>query len=482
MSSISRFRFPLAGLLIFITLIISGCTPGRVTANDVTKSSPTTTLPVADGLKVVRKQQISSRLIDFTFKTTALNFLVHVDVLLPTNYMADTSKRYPVIYLLHGGSAGPNTGLEYQSWIDSGNAVSLTANLPVICVMPEAGSGGWYTNWYNDNKGGSPQWQTFHINQLVPFIDHTFRTINNRDQRAIVGLSMGGYGSFEYAAQFPDVFSIAASFSGAVDIAYPPNIAGPMAKVIVGKMAEGDGGKATSPFGSFSRDQIIWRGHDPADLVQNLSNTKLLLFSGNGTPGPLDSSATVSDFSTGIEKIVYLATVEMEFQLLKYHISAFTDNYGPGTHSWPYWQRDLQQSLPIIMKDFTDNKAWPLNFTYSSISKSFTQWGYSISFNRKVTEMATLRGLSKTKFQILGSGSADITTPSFFKQGEWYTVTIGSGSKTTKLKEQTITVKADSRRRLTFNVRLGPTDTVTEYSPGWKASDTKEYTATITIK
>ena len=468
-------------VVLIVALPESSCTSVKVQSERILSSNPTTTLPISSSLKVINEQHVSSRLINFTMKTNALSFIVHLDVLLPSDYASNPKERYPVIYLLHGGTSGPNTGMEYQQWIDSGNATALTANLPVICVMPEAGSGGWYTNWYNNGKGGSPQWQTFHVLQLVPFIDHNFRTVDNRNDRAIVGLSMGGYGSFEYASQFPDIFGIAASFSGAVDIAYPPNVAGPMAKVIVGIMAKGDGGTPTSPFGSFSKNQIIWRGHDPADLVQNLSNTKLLLFTGNGTPGPLDDSATTNGFSTGIEKIVYLSTVEMEFQLLKYHIKFYADNYDPGTHSWPYWQRDLQLALPMILADFNDKAAWPTQFTYSSISDVFSQWGYTVTFRRKDAEFGTLVQLSKTHFLVKGSGSANITTPAFFSPNTKFAIQVQTKAANSSVLNHLSTVTSNSKGQLNLSLYLGPSNTITEYSPDWVAKNTKIYTASVTV-
>ncbi len=472
-------------LFLFLTTLISGCANSVADSNQVANPNPTTTMPQSGSLEIVGRKQISSRLIDFTMKSSALNFIVHTDVLLPSNYSENPTERYPVIYLLHGGTAGPNTGLEYQQWITSGNAVALTAGLPVICVLPEAGSGGWYTNWYNNGKGGSPEWETFHIHQLVPFIDRTFRTIPNRNERAIVGLSMGGYGSMEYASQYPDIFGIAASFSGAVDIAYPPSIAGPMATVIIGIMAKGDGGTPNSPFGSFQTNQIIWHGHDPTELVQNLSNTKLYLFTGNGTPGPLDTPATINGFTTGIEKIVYLATLEMELQLTKYHIPAYTDNYGPGTHSWAYWQRDFQEVLPMIMTDFSQDNTnkWPTEFTYKSIANNYTQWGYTVSLNRKVLEFSKIHSFNKDKFEMSGSGTATVTTPAYFVPNSTHRVTIKTDLNSSNLKPTTINLNltANSSGQLIIQTDLGKSNTVTEYSKNWKQSDTKVYTAVVTI-
>ena len=57
------------------------------------------------------------------------------------------------------------------------------------------GRGGFYANWLNFGKGGPPMWETYHIDQLIPFIDANLRTIPKRQGRAIAGLSMGGFGA-----------------------------------------------------------------------------------------------------------------------------------------------------------------------------------------------------------------------------------------------------------------------------------------------
>ena len=62
-----------------------------------------------------------------------------------------------------------------------------------------------------------PAWETFHINELVPWVDATFATQPIPGGRAIAGLSSGGAGSAKYAAAHPGLFGFAGMFSGALD-------------------------------------------------------------------------------------------------------------------------------------------------------------------------------------------------------------------------------------------------------------------------
>jgi pimeloyl-ACP methyl ester carboxylesterase len=88
----------------------------------------------------------------------------------------------------------------------------------MIVVMPDGGAMGWYTDWYAGDRPVQPRWETYHVGELVPWIDATYRTIAARRGRAIAGLSMGGFGALSYAARHPGTFAAAASFSGALEV------------------------------------------------------------------------------------------------------------------------------------------------------------------------------------------------------------------------------------------------------------------------
>src|SRR3546814_14878325 len=98
----------------------------------------------------------------------------------------------------------------------------MTESLPLIVVIPDgtfdADGGGFYTNWVDQTTSrGVANWETFHTQELVGWIDENFRTIDDRSGRAIVGLSQGGFGSLSYAARNPGLYGAVALFSGAAD-------------------------------------------------------------------------------------------------------------------------------------------------------------------------------------------------------------------------------------------------------------------------
>lgn len=161
------------------------------------------------GLKLIDDQQVSDRLHTLTFQTDELEGVQpKVNVLLPSNYDPNSDTEYPTIYLLHGGSGS------YQEFMNKGVDGMVD---DAIVVMPEGGIAGWYNDAKESNVGDR-NWETFHTEQLIPYIDATYNTINQASARGIAGFSMGGFGSLKYTAKNPDMFDAVTSFSGPADI------------------------------------------------------------------------------------------------------------------------------------------------------------------------------------------------------------------------------------------------------------------------
>jgi len=129
---------------------------------------------------------------------------VGFNLILPRDYAAST-RRYPVLYLLHGYTD------HYPAWVSYTNLTQYARKYEEIIVTPE-GDNGFYTNSYADSKLA---WEDFLILDLIPYVDGHYRTVASRRGRAIAGLSMGGYGALKLGLKYPQMFSAVASLSGA---------------------------------------------------------------------------------------------------------------------------------------------------------------------------------------------------------------------------------------------------------------------------
>jgi S-formylglutathione hydrolase FrmB len=427
-----------------------------------------------DGLHIVSQTALDPRLRALTVSTAALPGPANVRILLPAGYAAHPHKRYPVLYLLHGTSGGA------ADWTTMGGAEQTTAGLPLIVVMPDIAlhdnGGGWCTNSVNNGAFGPPEWETFHIDQLIPWIDHNLRTIASRSGRAIAGLSQGGFCSMSYAARHPDLFETALSFSGAPDIAADGEAEALARPIILATEVGLDGVAPNSFFGDPSTDEINWAAHDPATLAGNLRGMNLSLYTGNGKAGPFDAHTNAG--AQVIEGGVHTLTQLFHARLQGLGIPSLYDDYGPGTHSWPYWARDLRWSIGQVMSDFAHPSLAPNPVTYTTDAATYSVFGWQVALQRTATEFSTLADASAAGFTLNGSGSATVQTPAQYARGGRYSVTVAAASGTTTTLE-----RVGASRRLQVNVPLGPANKDQEYTLAASLSGgTKVYSTDVTIE
>jgi S-formylglutathione hydrolase FrmB len=427
----------------------------------------------AGGLHVVSERALDSRLLALTVSTSALSGPANVRILLPASYSTDPSRSYPVLYLFHGTSG------RASDWTTMGDAERTTNGLPLIVVMPDIGlggdGGGWCTNWAIAGAGGVPEWETFHVDQLIPWVDRNLRTVSARQGRAIFGLSQGGFCSMSYAARHPDLFAIAGSYSGADEIAYDRQ-----AELLVGPVmdltAVGlDGAPLDAFFGNPITEQINWAAHDPATLAENLRATDLFMYTGNGQSGPFDPPVP-NPGAAAIESGVNELNLLFHQRLVSLGIPSTYDDYGPGTHIWPYWTRDLRESIGPIMADFARPPATPSQISYTTAEGSYSVYGWTVVMHRSVKEFSTLGHASAEGFALAGSGSASVLSPPVFAPNSDHTITLHGSALDLQAH-----ASADAAGRLRLEVPLGPSNTIQADTLAATLVGTRTYTTTVTI-
>ncbi|MBQ8224930.1 MAG: esterase [Bacteroides sp.] len=159
------------------------------------------------------------------YNSPTLGLNRRLTVYTPAGYET-SSKRYPVFYLLHG------MGGDENAWSELGRAAQIMDNLiaqgkakPMILVMtngnaaqeatPGESSLGYVAPTMNLPKTMEGSFET-HFPEVVKFIDKTYRTKANKQNRAIAGLSMGGFHALHISKQYPDMFNYVGLFSAAI--------------------------------------------------------------------------------------------------------------------------------------------------------------------------------------------------------------------------------------------------------------------------
>jgi len=164
-------------------------------------------VPVRNGL--LQRGVINSRILHGEHR----GYLIY----LPPGYYdeANRTRRYPVLYLIHGspGNAG--------SWVRGAHAdfavneaIAAGTIAPLIMVMPDLNGGAWRDTECVNKWNGTDNEMSYFIQEVVPAIDHQYRTLADRAHRAIGGLSSGGYCAFNLALHNPGLFTTVFSISG----------------------------------------------------------------------------------------------------------------------------------------------------------------------------------------------------------------------------------------------------------------------------
>ena len=129
-------------------------------------------------------------------------------VIKPSSYKKQ--KAFSVVYLLHGYDGN------YSNWIIKVPSLKKQADeLNILIVCPDGG----FSSWYFDSPiDSTSKYETHIVKEVVNYIDSHYKTIPNKDNRAISGLSMGGHGAFFLALSHATVFGAMGATSGGLDL------------------------------------------------------------------------------------------------------------------------------------------------------------------------------------------------------------------------------------------------------------------------
>ena len=405
------------------SIVVLAALVGLLASAPTVEAEPTT-------LELRSVEQLTPRLEQLRVYSPALQRESSVRVLTPAGFDPGRDQ-LPVLWLLHGGFGSD------RDWTEMGNAEALTEGLPLIVVMPSNGTGGWYSDWRDVPAEGPMNWETYHLEELRPFIEARYGTRTDRGGRAVAGLSMGGFGAMHYASRHPDLFGFAAAFSGAVDSRNPA------VSAVITASPFAHGGQPDDIYGARVVDEARWEANNPVDLAENLRHVEIVLRTRNGLPG--------GRYREGLDIVelgCWSATTSLHDRLDALGIAHTFEDRGPGAHTWPNWRDDLEATLPRIVEATSATNARPAPTTVEHVAyePTFDAWGHEVD-RIDGDHARTVLVVRPDGYDITGRGGATVTTPAGrYLPGQLVDATVGA---------TTTTLVADDDGRTRLGIDLG---------------------------
>lgn len=192
---------------------------------------------------------------------------VHYCVYLPAGYDTGATRRppqsYPVLYFLHGLGDNEQTLFNSGGWTLLDDLRQQHKIGEFVIAAPEGGR-----TFYINSADGSVRYSDFFLHEFIPLIETRYRVSKGRRNRAISGISMGGYGALRFAFSYPEMFSAVSAQSAALITETPQELVtaaksgAPMGKLLAtvfGSPIEAAHWKENSPFVLATRNQASLR-------------------------------------------------------------------------------------------------------------------------------------------------------------------------------------------------------------------------------
>ena len=250
---------------------------------------------------------------------------VKYSVYLPPGYHT-SDESYPIVYLLHG------YGGDETSWVVDGDVNRITSAAidtglisPMVIIMPNADN-----TWYVNDIDGNYKWSDMFFEELLPFVEDTFRIKAEKKYRGVAGLSMGGHGALLFSLQYPELFAGCVALSAGL-WTEEAMLETPIANYnkyfghIFGMREE------NNPLSDHFTDNCVLTLMEN-DTIENLKTVAYWIDCGD------------DDFLTQVNAELHILMKEREIP----HEYRVRD----GAHTWEYWRTGLTPGLMFLSQQF----------------------------------------------------------------------------------------------------------------------------------
>ncbi len=187
--------------------------PGRTLAAILILLAVTAGLFAQRGFQVRDVPPAGSRVQYKTYQSALMGRELRYGIYLPPSYEASGTRKYPVLYFLHGLNENEmrwSTRGETDLLLDK--MVADKAIGEFIVAIPMSSTTSFYTN----ARSGNAPWEDAVVKEFIPLIESTYRVNATRTTRGISGISMGGYGALKIAMKHPEMFGSVSAHSAAL--------------------------------------------------------------------------------------------------------------------------------------------------------------------------------------------------------------------------------------------------------------------------
>ena len=309
-------------------------------------------------------------------------------IFLPPGYFDNPQKKYPVIYFLHGWSQRyfGDGGQKFDEFDKGGdnkgdNIANFVSTHPVIVVKSDGYNRvpgeQYYLRPYNIDPVETFRQFPLYYPELIDYIDTHYRTLADREHRAISGLSMGGFMTFWIGGKYPQLFSGAGNFCGSAEF-----IVGP-------------------------RNFPVEYRH--LDMYKNYAGMNLRLNYGD--------KDFIRSYHQDLNRIWPLVM----------------DNYEYKIYDAEHSTCGLGEMFGFLFNTFKNPPARPLRWDHIDVYPEFSVWNYKVSSDRNVPGFTILENVDKRGFkcavreflpngEILPFVNLSITTPALYEKNQEYVI------------------------------------------------------------
>jgi S-formylglutathione hydrolase FrmB len=355
-------------------------------------------------------------IMDSRHYSTVFGEIRNFRIFLPPGYFESPKKQYPVIYFLHGWSqryfgSGGDTYSEYDAGEENNgdNIENFVSEHEVIVVKSDGYNRElkeeYYFTPYNVDPVETFRQFPIYYPELIQYIDENFRTIPDREHRAISGLSMGGFMSFWIGGKYPSLFSAAGSFCGSTEFQVGPK---------------------SLP--------VIYRHKE---MYNNYSGMNVRLNTGD------------KDFIRGYnEDLARIWTEALDH--FEYEIYDSEHN-----------TCGLSEMFLFFLETFKNPPPKPVKWSHIDVYPDFSVWDYRVSSDRNIPGFTNLEHVDKRGFrcsvrEFLPDGelmpyvNVSVTTPPLYEKNQWYIIN-DMDTKSLQASQNLIQSDHSGRLKITMN-------------------------------